>query len=293
MSDQNHQNHQSHQLKNHRAMGSSTPARFYASYRSRASAASQSETPPRPESIPSSPSTAALQEPDPSSSATKQATEHLRTIDHIRTQLEEVRRLRRLHTQALSTDEADKIDRTMADTAEAIREVAMLLEPTRVEQEVRGGKLSLASQLRWKYRDGPQVIRKSHPLLRCYRDLIVALGDLQRLDVSLLLLPPPPRTFELEAGVPSRVSLETRDDSSIRLDGPPGRGEKEFLVERPPEKTRGLAGRTPKETSPVTAGVVNGEVQDLLAWRRSRILDTETKQSFVHMSPIPTAKGES
>ncbi|KAK1142196.1 hypothetical protein N8T08_008122 [Aspergillus melleus] len=284
-------------------MGSSTHrARFYTTYRSWAT---QSETSSRPESIPTSPSTVALQEPNSSPSATEQAAEHLKTTEHIRTQLKEVRRLRRLHNQILSANEANKIDRTMADTAEAIHDVAVLLERTRVEQEVRGGKLSLASQLRWKYRDSQQVIRKSHLLLRCYHDLILVLGDLQRLDVSQL--PPPPRRFELEAGVPPRASLETRVDSIV-LDGPgrgsivapPARGEKEFLVERPHEtivrlgaETPGSAIRTPKEKSPVTAGVVNGEVEDLLAWRRSRKLDIETKQSFIHMSPTPTAQGES
>ncbi|KAI9037069.1 uncharacterized protein KD926_000855 [Aspergillus affinis] len=275
-------------------------ARFFSPHRS---SASQSETSSQPDSILTSPSTAALQEPNSSSSATEQAAQHLRTTNRIRTELEEVRRLRRLHDPSLNTDEADKIDRTIADTAEAIYEVAVLLEPTRIEQEVRGGKLSLGSQLRWKYRDSQQVIHKLILLLQCYQDLIPVLSDLRRVNVSQQL---PPRRFELEAGVPPSVSLETRDNN-IPLDGPargdivapPGGGGKGFLVERPHEKivgmgaeTPGSAMRKPEEKNPVNAGAVNGEMHDLLAWRRSRNPVTETKRSSIYMSPTPKAKGK-
>jgi hypothetical protein len=74
-------------------------------------------------------------------------------------------------------------DGTISDIEEAIRDIAILLEPTRVERATKNGKLSLGTQIRWMYRDSQRARDKKDRLLACHSSLMAVLAHLQRVNV--------------------------------------------------------------------------------------------------------------
>ncbi|KAB8237559.1 uncharacterized protein BDW43DRAFT_263656 [Aspergillus alliaceus] len=170
-------------------------------------------------------------------SVSEQTSELLKTTDHIRTQLREVERLRQLHDHILGDDERAWIDSTIQDIAGAARDVAVLIEPTRVEVEARNGKLSLGRQLRWICRDRGRAQDKRVRLLACYQSLMAVLERLQRLGYSTEAA-----VYELDAGSVAKSLSESREVAS-ELEG---------------------------EVKAGVSGPPNYEMYDMLAWRRSR-----------------------
>ncbi|OGM42769.1 hypothetical protein ABOM_008150 [Aspergillus bombycis] len=277
------------------ALSTKRPRFFFHPRRPSLSPSESSSQLEQPLSIVASTSAVPLQAPKPSSSATEQAAELLKITSHIRTQLQEVQRLRQLKAPVLDPAESNWIDSTIADSADATHDIAVLLEPTRIEQEIRNGKLTLGRQLRWKYRDSQRAINKSHRLLACHHSLIGVLNYLQRVDTSLSK---PPRTYELDAGLISSASLEVSELEVIPAD--PARGimvssggnEFKCVVEGPVEEKTMVSSSTklhtvvgkPAEKNMVGSDALDCEMDDLLAWRRSRGPIADTKLPVLRIS---------
>ncbi|KAF7590807.1 hypothetical protein BBP40_002329 [Aspergillus hancockii] len=249
-------------------------SRFFSPRRSSLSQSESSSHTEQPLPILTPIPTAPLQAPR-ASAATEQAAELLKITNHIRTQLHEVQRLRQLKAPLLDTAESNWIDATVSDIADAAHDVAVLLEPTRVEQEIRNGKLSLGRQLRWKYRDSQRAIHKSHRLLACHHSLMGVLSHLQRVDSSQST---PSRLYELDTEGTSSASLEGKGLAFI-----PAEPVRERIVVSNVTKLDSVVDK-PTEKITVDSGVVDCEMDDLLAWRRSRRAVAVTKQSVIHVS---------
>lgn len=202
-------------------------------------------------------STSSIQAP----SANEETTELLKTTHHIRTQLHETQRQRQLKGHVLNTAERDWADATIEDIAGAVREVSALLEPTRVEQEVRkskggggSGRLGLGRHLRWAWRDGRRARDRSRRLLACHQSLMNVLGYLQRLE--------PVRAgaavHELGGDLPSLCSSsqsERQRAGSVSTSHGPGPGS-------------GPVGEEAMATVPESLGY--DEMYDMLSWRQSK-----------------------
>lgn len=106
------------------------------------------------------------------------------------------------------------------------------------------------------------------------------------------------RTYELDAGISSSVSLEVgelevppTEPVQGKIITPSADGLK-YRVERPVEEMIMVSGATkmesvvgkPAEKSTLTPGPVDCEIDDLLAWRRSRVSLAETKRSVAHIA---------
>lgn len=192
------------------------------------------------------------------SSVNEQTAELLKTTNHTLAQLREAQRLRQLKEPLLEASECSWIDHTLEDVADAAREAAILIEPMRVEQETRNGKLTLGRQLRWVYRDNQRAQSKNQRLLLCHHSLMVVLGHLQRLGRPESAIPESPVVHELGADTPSKDTVRSLSDRNRLRSGSNG----------PTTDVMEVMG--PK--SPL-----NYEMHDMLAWRRSKGTSTGTK----------------
>ncbi|KAJ5294723.1 hypothetical protein PENANT_c014G04736 [Penicillium antarcticum] len=185
------------------------------------------------------------------SSANERTAELLKTKNHILAQLHEAQRLREIKGLLLEPSERSWIDQTLADVADAVREAAILIEPMRVESEIRNGKLSWGRQLRWIYRDSKRAKVKSQRLLACHHSLMLVLGHLQRVDILVSPVSESPVVHELGA-----VSLSTNSTYS--------------LYER--QGTWPGSNGPAKDTLEVVGAKspLNYEMHDMLAWRQSK-----------------------
>lgn len=186
-------------------------------------------------------------------SVNEQIDELLKTQNHIITQLTEVQRLRQLKEPMLDPAEMVWIDSTISDIEDATHDVAILLEPTRVEKATNNGKLSLMTQIRWVHRDSQRARDKKHRLLACHSSLMAVLGHLQRVKV-------PERIAVHELGtelseLEPEFSSKSIISSSLSLQG---------SAERFYEP--GGEGRQDTKASVS----LNQELYDMLTWRRSK-----------------------
>lgn len=166
-------------------------------------------------------------------------------MNHVIIQLHEVKRLRQAKESSLESDEKVWVDNTINDVTDATREVALLLEPTRVKKETGNGRLSIGSQLRWKYRESQRAKEKKERMMTCHNSLMSVLGQLQRMET-------PNVTFihELGVDVPPKGSLYSLRNFS-RLDTASDAGFEETKEEEKFDSK-------------------SQEMKDLLAWRRSK-----------------------
>ncbi|GCB21125.1 hypothetical protein AAWM_04010 [Aspergillus awamori] len=122
-------------------------------------------------------------------SAHHETTELFQTLTHIRTHLHRASHLYTQKASFLDTSERQWIETTIADTADAVHALAVLVEPVRVEWEVRnqhhhskkGSKrvsMGLGTQLKWLCRDGQRAKVQRGRLLVCYSSLMVVLERL-------------------------------------------------------------------------------------------------------------------
>lgn len=83
----------------------------------------------------------------------------LTTINQVNQQLETAKTLRRRKSGLLSPSEKVQIEQTFASTEEALNHVAKLVERTRVDQQIHGGKVGLRSRMQFVLRDSPKIVR--------------------------------------------------------------------------------------------------------------------------------------
>jgi hypothetical protein len=83
----------------------------------------------------------------------------LATINQVNRQLDTARSLRRQKSGLLSTSEKDFIQQTFKSTEEALEHVARLVEKTRVDREIHGGKVGFYSRMHFVLKDSPNIVR--------------------------------------------------------------------------------------------------------------------------------------
>ncbi|KAG8527805.1 uncharacterized protein KY384_007959 [Bacidia gigantensis] len=136
----------------------------------------------------------------------EQTTDLLRTTEHVDRNVNEARRLRRLKTALISNDERIWMDRVIEDTERALREVAHLIEPARVDVMTQDSVKSW-NRILWVFRDSPKVRDKHNRLSICHQSLMTVVGGLYAKDV-VVITPmegtrkeeqPPPYSPEMEA----------------------------------------------------------------------------------------------
>jgi hypothetical protein len=178
-------------------------------------------------------------------SVNEEIEELLKTQNHMTIQLNETQRLRRLKKPVLDPTEMGWIDSTISDIEEATRDVAIFLEPTRVEKATCNGKLSLGTQIRWAYRDGQRARDKKHRLLAFHSSLMAVLAHLQRLNL--------PEAITIhELGAETSSKSEIASSPSLQSSGD------------------GLYQSMKNRQETVSSVSLNKEISDLLAWRRSK-----------------------
>ncbi|KAJ5218402.1 uncharacterized protein N7498_000501 [Penicillium cinerascens] len=194
-------------------------------------------------------------------SVNEQTAELVKTTNHTLAQLQEAQRLRQLKEPLLEASECSWIDHTLEDVAEAAREAAILIEPMRVEQETRNGKVTLGRQLRWVYRDSQRAQSKNQRLLVCHQSLMVVLGHLQRLGRPESAIAESPVVHELAADTLSKDMVYSLSDQNRLWSGSNGSTTDVMEVMR-------------------TKSPLNYEMHDMLAWRRSKGTSTEMKPAL-------------
>lgn len=178
-------------------------------------------------------------------SVNEQIEELSKTHNHITTQLSEAQRLRRLKEHGLDPSEMTWIDGSISDIENATHDVAILLEPTRVERATSNGKLSLGTQIRWMYRDSQRAQDKKHRLLACHSSLMAVLARLQQVNI-------PEAVAVHEMGTETSLKSALYSSSSLQdsVDGfyEPREGRQDTAI----------------------SGSLNREMYDMLAWRQSK-----------------------
>jgi hypothetical protein len=182
------------------------------------------------------------------SSVNEETAEMLKKTDHTLTQLHEVRRLRQLKAPLLDPGENLWMENTILDVENAARDVAILLEPIRVERETGNGKIGLGRQFRWAYHDNQRARDMTNRLLACHSSLMAVLARLQQLDAPG---PPPVPVHELGAEMPQKMGLYSSPSLHDSVSGLSELEESSMWV------------------SPIPSSL-NHEMNDMLAWRRSK-----------------------
>ncbi|KAF6233298.1 hypothetical protein HO173_008590 [Letharia columbiana] len=124
----------------------------------------------------------------------EQTADLLGTTRHVDFMVQEAHRLRRLKAGLLNTSERTMIDRVINDTEDALRAVAKLVEPCRVDKQTKHG-IRFGHRIMWVFRDNPSVRDKHQKLQVCHQSLTVAFTCLYSKDV-VVIAPAPEGTSE-------------------------------------------------------------------------------------------------
>jgi len=135
----------------------------------------------------------------------EQTADLLSTTKHVDTNLNEARRLRRVKDTLINHGERTWIDAVINDTDRALRAVAQLIEPARVD-ELTKSNISLGHKVMWVFRDNPKVRDKHSRLSMCHQSLTAVISCLYSKDVVVIApIPqekkeeqPPPYDPEME-----------------------------------------------------------------------------------------------
>ena len=115
----------------------------------------------------------------------QQTADLLCTTKHVETNLNEARRLRRQKVALLNAGERNWIDAIISDTDVALRGVARLIEPARVDNTVKSN-ITFANKLLWVFRDNPQVRDKHARLTVCHQSLTTVISCLYSKDLVVI-----------------------------------------------------------------------------------------------------------
>ena len=107
----------------------------------------------------------------------QQTEDLLATTRHVDPMVQEARRLRRLNAGLLNTSERTMIDTVISDTEDALRAVATLVEPCRVDKDTKKS-IRFGHRVMWVFRDNPSVRDKHQKLQICYQSLAVVFNCL-------------------------------------------------------------------------------------------------------------------
>ena len=135
----------------------------------------------------------------------EETTDLLRTTQHVDRNISEARRLRGTKNDALDEKERRWMDSVIHDTRDALLDVAQLIEPARVDTQLKD-TVNAKHKLLWVLRDGPKVRDKHKRLSICHQSLMAVVNTLHAKDSTLLAEPseeevdePPPYEADMEA----------------------------------------------------------------------------------------------
>ena len=131
----------------------------------------------------------------------EQTADLLSTTRHVDFMVHEAHRLRRLKTSQLNANERTMIDTIITDTEDALRGVAKLVEPCRVDKDTKGG-IRFGHRVMWVFRDNPSVRDKHQKLQVCHQSLTVAFNCLYSKDV-VVIAPAPDAKIEEQSPPPA------------------------------------------------------------------------------------------
>ncbi|KAJ5573620.1 uncharacterized protein N7459_008047 [Penicillium hispanicum] len=115
----------------------------------------------------------------------EQVRDLFRSTHRVFIEVHDAKDLRDAKAPRLGEIERKWINSTISDADEAARELATLLEPHRVDQVKKKGKISSANRKRWKNVDGERAWEKRSRLLLCQSRLNTVFSHLQGLDLPV------------------------------------------------------------------------------------------------------------
>ena len=125
----------------------------------------------------------------------EQTADLLSTTRHVDSMLQNAHRLRRLKAGLLNASERAMIDTVIGDTEEALRAVARLVEPCRVDKATKN-TIGFGHRVMWLIRDNPNVRNKHQMLQICYQSLTTVFQCLFSKDAVVIAPIPEVRSEE-------------------------------------------------------------------------------------------------
>jgi hypothetical protein len=146
---------------------------------------------------------------------------YLQTTEHVSENIKTARRLRRQSSNLIPAEEKKDMDRVIRETETAVRSVAILLEPARVDREA-DQKISLTTRSLWVLRDNPNIAAALNRLQIAHHALNQVIGSLRtpRSADGLVLTEsnskPPPPAYEASQLIHWRMQsrLDLRNDAA-------------------------------------------------------------------------------
>lgn len=114
----------------------------------------------------------------------EQTADLLSTARHVDTNLNEARRLR-TKVALLDAGESAWIDGVIEDTDKALRAVAQLIEPARVDKNIKEG-INFKQRIMWVFRDNPKVRDKHAGLALCHHSLLTVIACLYSKNLAII-----------------------------------------------------------------------------------------------------------
>lgn len=144
----------------------------------------QPQTAPTPLSPPpqSTPAQPQFQPPNPNPNPDPNphdASSLLALTHHVHTQTSQARHLFTQLQHYLPFVEKQWIQSTIGDTEAAARDILLLTESMRIDQETNNGKLGLKTQFRWMMRDSRRARERRERLVLCHASLVAVLVRLE------------------------------------------------------------------------------------------------------------------
>ncbi|CAD6594231.1 MAG: hypothetical protein ASARMPREDX12_008488 [Alectoria sarmentosa] len=172
----------------------------------------------------------------------EQTADLLSTTRHVDFMVKEAHRLRRLKAALLNTSERSMIDTVINDTEEALRAVAKLVEPCRVDKATKSG-IRFGHRIMWVFRDNPSVRDKHQALQVCHQSLTVVFACLYSKDV--VVIAPAPEGRSEEQPPPYDPQLKELLDWQNRRKGRKSLGERDRHTNEAMRVTKGSSNDTP------------------------------------------------
>lgn len=116
---------------------------------------------------------------------------YLQTTEHVWENIKTAQRLRQQRGNFLPADEKRDMDRVIRETETAVRYVAKLLEPARVDREAEQ-KIRLSTRGLWVLRDNPNIAAALNRLQIAHHALNQVIGSLRATQTTDGLCPPQP-----------------------------------------------------------------------------------------------------
>ena len=175
----------------------------------------------------------------------EQTADLLSTTRHVDFMLQHAHRLRRLKAGLLNTSERGMIDTVIEDTENALRGVARLVEPCRVDKATKNA-IGLGHRIMWMIRDNPSVRAKHQMLQICYQSLTNVFHCLFSKDV--VVIAPIPEVRSEEQPPPYDPQLKELLNWQNRRKGRKSLGEKDCPPEESVDLTNGSRNLKPVAT---------------------------------------------